>query len=93
MATISLPPVGSTPRRGAADLVAASALVTLAAPADVVDHDAVAGPYPVHPRADRLHDPRRLMPADHSLVCLWAGSKVLTVDGPQVAAADCRCPH
>jgi hypothetical protein len=93
MTTIALPPVGSPPRRGATDLVAASALVALTASADVVDHDAITGPYPVHSRTDRLHDPRRLVPADHSLIRLWTGPKMLSVDGSQVTAADCRRTH
>jgi hypothetical protein len=33
------------------------------------------------------------MPANHSLIRLWAGSKMLSVDGTQVTAADRRRTH
>jgi hypothetical protein len=59
----------------------------------VVHEDAVTGPYPVHPRTDRLYHARRLVPANHSLIRLWAGPKMLSVDSSQVTAADCRRTH
>lgn len=59
----------------------------------MVYEDAVTGPYPVHLRTDRLYHARRLVSANHSLVRLWAGPKMLSVDGAQVTAADCRRTH
>jgi hypothetical protein len=68
-------------------------IFALTASADVVDDDAVTGPYAVHAWTDRLSHARGLVAADHSLIRLWARPKMLSVDGTQVTAADRRRAH
>jgi hypothetical protein len=54
----------------------------------VVDDYAVAGLQPPAVGADGDDLAARFVAGDDPLVCLWSGAQVLTVDGPDVAAAD-----
>ena len=78
---------------GAADQVAAAALLADPAAGDVVDHHPVAHGEPPAARADRDDLAARLVPGDDALVGLRPVAEVLAVDRPDVAAADRRRLH
>ena len=93
MASVALPPVRGAEGGVAPHGIPATALVAHPAAGDVVDDDAVADAQSPSARP-HVHDlTTGLVAGDHALVGLGAVPEVLTVDRPDVAAADGRRAH
>ena len=94
MTAVALPAVRGTLGCGAADLVAAYAVVALTASADVVDADAIPDRQSDRAWADYHDLTGRLVPGDDALIHLRrVALDVLAVDGPNVRAANGRGAH
>src|SRR6266487_772820 len=94
MASVSLPPIGSTLRAGATNHPATTAIMAQAAATDVIDDHAITLLETLHTRANALDNATRLVADNDATVCLGTRSPVAgPVDGAQVTPTERRGLH